>query len=66
MNASVLGSARLQRAGFGILPKQSCQKSANAGCIRQHARRVRSPEYVNAHEAIRRVGGGIVRARIRG
>src|SRR5262245_8936536 len=32
----------------------------------QHARHARSPEHVNAHEAIRRVGGGIVRARIRG
>ena len=43
-----LGSARLQRVAcrtFGILPKQSLEKFANAECIRQHAASVRSPEY---------------------
>jgi hypothetical protein len=41
-------------------------KFAIAGRARQHARRVRSPDYANAREAIRRVVGRIVRARIRG
>jgi CubicO group peptidase (beta-lactamase class C family) len=40
--AQILGSARFQRAGFGILPKQSFEKFAIAGCNRQHARCVRS------------------------
>ena len=52
-----LGSARLQRAGFGILPKRTFRESrfandcpekfAKAECIRQHARSVRSPEFAD-------------------
>jgi error-prone DNA polymerase len=41
---ALLGSARLERAGFGILPKQS-SKSATTECRRQHATSVRSPDY---------------------
>ena len=40
-----LGSARVSRAGFGVSPKQSFQKSPRwRGRRRQHARRVRYPD----------------------
>jgi hypothetical protein len=55
-DAHVLGSARVTRAGFGIVPKRSfvevqrpsaCrafnEKFAMAECHRQHAASVRSP-----------------------
>ena len=40
-----LGRARVSRAGFGVAPKQSFQKSSRwRGRHRQHARRARDPE----------------------
>jgi hypothetical protein len=41
-------------------------KFAIAGRSRQHPTGVRSPDYTNTREAIRRVVGGIVRARTHG
>src|ERR1043166_131996 len=77
--AKRLGSARLWRVGFGAPPKRSSLQILHAvtindlkkssrprGRVRQHARRVRSPEYAKAREAIRQGEGGIVRGRIRG
>jgi uncharacterized protein len=48
MGVSLLGSVRVWRAGFGVSPKQSSEKSAKAGRFRQHARRVRSPIHLAA------------------
>src|SRR5262245_15356776 len=77
--AKRLGSTRLWRVGFGVPTKRSSLHILHAvpinylkkslrprGRARQHARRVRSPEYANTRQAIRRVVGGIARARIRG
>ena len=47
-------------------PAVAFEKIVSAGSRNQHVIRVRSPEYANAREAIRRVVAGIVRARIRG
>jgi hypothetical protein len=54
------------RAGECILHSRTFEKIVSAECRNQHAASVRSSEYANTREAIRRVVAGIVRTRIRG